>query len=170
VADIIKRPAIGPTKSNTDAADRLDAAISNPDYLCPPVGAIEHILSSTLYPVPQIDAIVFGISVDGGAMYPLPSSDLKHTFEALGGTLIQTRWFYYDGPYDSDLKHTFEALGGTLIQTRWFYYDGPYDSDLKHTFEALDGTLVNKLVEADTPDEGLQMSAVIENTCTMDAI
>lgn len=159
------RPSIGPTRYYTQE-ELAEAQLPPPVDIC----VLYHYLSSSLYPVPQVDAMVFGVEINEGSLDPIPQMDLKHTFEALDGTLEQTRWFYYDGPYFMDLKHTFEALDGTLVQTRWFYYDGPYEMDLKHTFEALDGTLENKLVEADTPDEGLQMTLVINDTCTMDAV
>jgi hypothetical protein len=148
VADIIKRPAIGPTKSNTDAADRLDAAVSNPDYLCV-TGRIEHVFSSKLYPVDAFDVMLVNATIgDDCVMTAIPFFELTATFGAgPSGTLEQLRWFYYDGPYGPDeLAPTF----------------GP---GLVFTLEE-----ITVIVEGDSPDEPLLLSLTINSNCTMDAV
>jgi len=135
-----------------------------------PPWPMAEMFTTTLYPVVAVDSLGMNITVNNGAMILIPVSDIDNTFDALNGTLIQLRWFYFDGPYDGDIDNTFDALNGTLIQLRWFYFDGPYDGDIDNTFDALDGTLINKLVEADSPDEKLQLALRIEATSTMDLI
>ena len=172
MADIIKKPTVGPTKSLTTKADELDAAISNPDYVCPPPVQDEFLtyLTTWIYPVYAFDDMDISLTVSGGLMQELPQSDVWNSFGAEDGTLIQLRWFYADGPYDSFVWNSFGAEDGTLTQLRWFYADGPYDSLVYNTFGVEDGELLNKLVRAESPDELLDMSITINDTCTMDLI
>ena len=131
------------------------------------------LLTTTLYPIDVTEYMQLGVAFFTGTIEEIPNDDWKATFETNGdGTLVQLRWFYTDGPYDDEWQASFETNGdGTLVQLRWFYSDGPYDDEWKATFETSnDGTLVNKLVEADSPDESLQLGCVILNTCTMDLI
>jgi len=128
------------------------------------------LLTTTLYPVEVVDSLQLSVAISAGGMFEIASSEIEATFGVEDGTYIQLRWFYSDGPYDSDIEATFGTEDGTYIQLRWFYTDGPYDSDIEATFGMEDGTLVNKLVTADTPDEALQLSLAINNTCTMDAV
>jgi hypothetical protein len=146
VADIIKRPAIGPTKSNTDAADRLDAAISNPDYLCPPPGELEYTtyLTTWIYPVYAFDNMNLSAGFSGGSMEFIPTSYATVNYGAIDGSYTQLRWFISDGPYDSN--------------------------DAAVDYGATDGTYINKLVRAESPDEELQLNCVINDTCSMDLI
>ena len=108
-----------------------------------PPWPMAEMFTTTLYPVVAVDSLGMNITVNNGAMILIPVSDIDNTFD---------------------------ALNGTLIQLRWFYFDGPYDGDIDNTFDALDGTLINKLVEADSPDEKLQLALRIEATSTMDLI
>ena len=170
MAEDIKIPVVGPTKSSTEKADALDAAVPNPDDWCIPAQIFEHIRSSKLYPVEAIDYLQLGITFSGGFLELIPNSNLQQTYALMDSVYVQVRWFYSDGPYDSDLQQTYTLEDSTYIQVRWFYTDGPYDSDLQQTYALLDGTYESKLVEADTPDEELQMALAINNTCTMDLI
>jgi len=128
------------------------------------------LLTTTLYPVEVVDSLQVGLTFSGGFLDLIPGSDFQSTQLMQDGTYIQVRWFYEDGPYDSDLASTQGMEDGTYIQVRWFYEDGPYDSDLQSTQTLLDGTYVSKLIEADTPDEELQLALTINDTCSMDAI
>ena len=128
------------------------------------------IITTTPYPVVAKDSIEVTIELKGGFLSPIPGSALESTQLMQAGTYTQVRWFYEDGPYDSDLESTQVMLDGTYVQVRWFYEDGPYDSDLEATQTLLNGTLVNKLVEADSPDEELQLSLTINTNCSMDAV
>lgn len=129
-------------------------------------------LTTTLYPVDVTEYMILGATFESGRLDPIPNEDWTFSFETgQDGTLIQKRWFYSDGPYDEAWTFSFETgQDGTLIQLRWFYADGPYDEQWTFSFEASDGTLVNKLVEADSPDEMLHVGCTIMDTCTMELI
>ncbi len=127
-------------------------------------------LSTTPYPIEVVELLQLDVTFSGGILDLIPESDLQFTQDMQDGTYIQVRWFYEDGPYDSDLQFIQDMQDGTYIQVRWFYEDGPYDSDLQSTQLMLDGTYETKLVEADTPDEKLQLDIAINNTCSMDSV
>ena len=61
-------------------------------------------------------------------------------------------------------------IGGWYAQTRWFYEDGPYDDEVQGEALLTGGYYVSKLVEADSPDEMLQLNCVINDTCSMTGI
>ena len=142
VADKLYQPAIGPTR-NTEAQDALDATVPNPEAICEPIGFIETILSSKLYPITASDSMEIAATLSGGDMFMIPTSYVDTTFS----------------PED-----------GTYVQKRWFYADGPYDNDVDTTFSVEDGELINKLVEAEAGPELLQISCAIKTSCSMDAI
>lgn len=135
-----------------------------------PPWPLAEMFTTTLYPVDMTDAVGITIAVQGGALSLLPQSDIETSHGMEDGTYIQERWFYQDGPYDSDIEATHGMEDGTYTQLRWFYQDGPYDSDFECSYGLMDGTLINKLVEADTPDEELQLAIRIEASSTMDLI
>lgn len=131
------------------------------------------LLTTTLYPVDVTDAIAMSITFTDGTMLPIPSAEITGSF-GMGptGDLVQLRWFYTDGPYDGEVAGSF-GMGddGTLVQLRWFYVDGPYDGEIGGTFGmGPGGALTQLVVFADTPDESLQLSITINDTCTMDLI
>jgi len=128
------------------------------------------ILTTTLYPVEVVDAIVFGVTINAGFMGLLPASDMANNYGFISGSYIQKKWFYSDGPYDSDMANDYGFVSGNYEQKKWFYTDGPYDSDMANNYGFIDGSYVNKLVIADTPDEKLQLSLSINTTCSMDLI
>ena len=127
-------------------------------------------LTTTLYPVVVVESFQMSASFTDGWMALIPVDFLEMTQAVISGTYIQKRWFISDGPYDDDLEMTQAVISGTYIQLRWFISDGPYYDFLEMTQAVISGTYVNKLIEADTPDESLQMGISINNTCTMDLI
>ena len=129
-------------------------------------------VTTTLYPIDVTETVHLGGTLSGGVLEPIPNEDWAATFGTTSdGTLTQLRWFYEDGPYDDQWTASFETgIDRTLVQLRWYYEDGPYDDEWTASFSASDGTLVNKLVEADSPDEMLHLGCTILNTCTMDLI
>lgn len=133
----------------------------------------EIVVTTTPYPVEVVESLVFGITLSTGHMDLLPFTDVGANL-GVGpdGSLTQIRWFYTDGPYNDEVTAEF-GIGpdGTLIQLRWFYEDGPYDDEVVANFEAMGGTLIEiPIVEADTPDESLQLGITINDTSTMDLI
>ena len=139
-------------------------------YMWPPKPGTTIVLTTTLYPVEVVDAIVFGVSINAGFMALLPASDMTFSMGTADGLFVQERWFTSDGPYDSDMAFSMGTDDGLFVQERWFFSDGPYDSDMAFSMGTDDGLFENKLVIADTPDEKLQLSIAIDDTCTMDLI
>lgn len=127
------------------------------------------ILTTTLYPVEVVEGLQFGISLDSGRMEPIPMDYLEYTQDIIGGSYIQKRWFYTDGPYIESLEYTQDIIGGSYIQKRWFYVDGPYEESVEYTQDVIGGTYIRKKIEADSTDESLQLSVTI-GTCSMGLI
>lgn len=127
-------------------------------------------LTTTPYPVDVAEGLVIGCSPAGGTLTLVPFDNVETTFAVQGMNYTQTRWFYTDGPYDDEVETTFSVEEMLYYQTRWFYTDGPYDDEVETTFAVIDFSYIGKLVEADTPDESIQMSIAIMNTCSMDAV
>jgi hypothetical protein len=136
----------------------------------PQPGYVENTYTSWTYPIDAQDSMQMTTAPDSGTLDLLPHSELQSTETLEDGAYTQVRWFFSDGPYDSDLQSTQTLEDGTYVQVRWFFEDGPYDSDLQSTQTLLDGTYESKLIEADSPDEKLQMAIVINATSTMDLI
>jgi hypothetical protein len=129
------------------------------------------ILTTTLYPVEVVEAMVFGASAAGGSMGIVPEDHLAITEEMqTTPSYIQVRWFYEDGPYEDHIGLA-ESMGvGSYIQVRWFYEDGPYSDALAITGDLQYITVTFKGVQTDTPDETLQLSTTISSGCTMELI
>jgi hypothetical protein len=134
-----------------------------------PVPAYE---TSWTYTVDVSDQLVLTTRITGGSMDEIAQDDAAQTFGVgPNWTIEQVRWFFEDGPYFDDAAQTFSAEDGTLVQVRWFFEDGPYLDDAAQTFGVGPlWALETKLIAADTPDEELQLGAVIDDTCTMDVI
>jgi len=127
-------------------------------------------LTTTLYPVEVVESVVFGISITDGYMLPLVTEAVAGSADLVGGVWFQARWFYEDGPYDDAVQGSADLAGGVWFQARWFYEDGPYDDSVQGSADLLSGYLVNKLVEADSPDEMLQLGCTVQATCSMTAV
>lgn len=127
-------------------------------------------VTTTLYPVDVTETIVFGISLTAGSMDVPLSEYITANMDFVSGYHYQARWFYEDGPYDDTITGTFDFISGYHYQARWFYDDGPYDDSITGNFNLVNGYYLNKLVKADTPDEELQLTCVINNSCTMTGI
>lgn len=130
------------------------------------------ILTTTLYPVDVTEALQLSITFTDGDMFLIPFDDVTNSF-GMGpdGTLEQLRWFLEDGPYDDEVTASFGMEDGTLEQLRWFFEDGPYDDEVTAGFGMGSlGYLDRLLVIGDTPDEALQISITINDTCTMELL
>lgn len=120
------------------------------------------LLTTTLYPVEVQESISFSAGTAVSYMKEIQQDYYTQgNFSVQNGSYTQLRWFYYDGPYDDAYTQgNFAVLDGSYTQLRWFLTDGPYDDAYTQgNFSVQDGTLINKLVEADSPDEEIQMSA-----------
>ncbi len=127
-------------------------------------------LTTTLYPVVALDSMNIVITLDGGYMALIPVSDAEVTYNLQNGTYTQIYWLLTDGPYTSDAEITYNLQNGTYTQIYWLLADGPYPSDAEVTYAMLAGTYTLKGVIGDSPDEKLQMSILIDNASTMEAI
>lgn len=171
MAEGIKKPAIGPTKSSNDAGAALDAQVPDPDFICEPSTEKVYItLSTTLYPVDYAENLEVGCGPLSGWVAPIPSDEVANTHTVLGMTYVQARWYLEDGPYLDEVENTHTVLGMTYVQTRWYLEDGPYDDEMENTHTVLDMTYTKRKVKADTPDEMLEITGTIRATCTMDAV
>ena len=101
------------------------------------------LLTTTLYPVDAVEKLEISCAPLSGWLAPIPSESLETAHSVIDMSYVQARWYLEDGPYEDELETA-------------------------HT--VLDMTYVRKKVEADSPDEGLQLAITIETTCTMDAI
>lgn len=128
------------------------------------------LLTTTLYPVDVDDSMELSITINIGSMTLIPLDNLETSHEVMDGLYVQERWFYSDGPYEDSLETSQIVMDGTYVQERWFYSDGPYDDSIDTSHEVMNGSYVNKRVEADTPDEELQLAISIDSSCTMEAI
>ena len=126
--------------------------------------------TTTLYPVVVIESVTVSCSAVGGWLALTPSDSMETTHTVLDMTYVQTRWFMEDGPYEDSWETSHTVIDMTYIQTRWFLEDGPYDDSWETTHIVLDMTYIRVKVEADTPDESVQMAIAIMNTCTMSAV
>jgi len=135
-----------------------------------PPWPLAEIYTTTLYPVEVVDSLGVSVVFESGAMAILPASEVATGLGLENGSYTQLRWFYTDGPYDSDVATSISLHDGSYTQLRWFYEDGPYDSEVGTSIALISGSLINKMVHADTPDEELQLSAVILTSCSMDLI
>jgi hypothetical protein len=133
-------------------------------------GNSEIVLTTTLYPVDVSESVLVSGAVSHGYLIPVASDSLETTASVIDMTYIQTRWFFEDGPYDDSLETTYDVLDMTYIQTRWFFEDGPYDDLFETSYTVLDMTYIRIKVEADTPDEGIQLGIEIMDTCSMEAV
>lgn len=130
----------------------------------------EIVVTTTPYPVDVQEAIVFGVTLSAGNMSLLPREYLKANPDVISASHYQNRWFYEDGPYDDSLQANPDVISANHYQGRWFYEDGPYDDSLQANPDVVSAQLLNKLVEADTPDEMLQLNCTISATCSMDLV
>ena len=128
------------------------------------------VLTTTLYPLDVNDGLEISTSFSFGSMPEIPSDAAETTYSLLNGTYTQLRWFFTDGPYEDSAENLYSLLDGTYTQLRWFHVDGPYDDSAENLYSLLDGTHIRKRVEADSPDEKLDISATIRNTCTMELV
>jgi hypothetical protein len=128
------------------------------------------ILTTTLYPVEVMESISFSARAGAGLMQEIQTDYFTHTHNVQDGSYTQLRWFYTDGPYDDYFTHGNDVQNGSYTQLRWFLVDGPYYDYFTHSNSVQNGTLINKLVEADSPDEEIAMNAYASTASTMDAI
>jgi len=128
------------------------------------------LLTTTLYPVDAVEKLEISCAPLSGWLAPIPSESLETAHSVIDMSYVQARWYLEDGPYEDELETAHTVLDMTYVQTRWYLEDGPYDDELESAHTVLDMTYVRKKVEADSPDEGLQLAITIETTCTMDAI
>jgi len=112
-------------------------------YMWPPKPGTTILLTTHLYQVFAAEKLTFSTSLSGGVMGPLPGEPVQ------GSALMQSG--YYE-------------------QHRWFYEDGPYDDEVQGSALMMSGYYESKLVEADSPDEMLQLTCVINDTCSMTGI
>ena len=128
------------------------------------------LLTTTLYPVETVEALQISGEVSGGALIAIPVEDIEGSADIVNMTYIQQRWFYEDGPYDDGIQGDADIVNMTYVQQRWFITDGPYDESIEGSADVVNITNVNKRVEADTPDESLQIGFEIANTSSMTAV
>ena len=133
-------------------------------------------LTTTLYPVEVSDAMVFGIAMNGDSgatnMGELAySAPMIGSIGMLGGTLVQERWFIKSlGHESAPMIGGIGMLGGTLVQERWFIQSlGHESAPMIGGIGMLGGTLISMVVDADSPDEKLQLSCRI-GVCSMEEI
>ena len=133
-------------------------------------GAAVEYITTTLYPVEAIDSVALNASIKTGSMSLVPGEEFDVGHDIVSGSYIQLRWFYTDGPYIDEFEVSHNVTSGSYIQLRWFYVDGPYDEafDVSHDLESSSYTLL--LIEADSPDESLQLSCVINASCSMTGV
>ena len=139
-------------------------------YMWPPKPGTTIVLTTTLYPVEVVDAIVFGVAVNAGSMQAISAEYLGLTNDVTAAAYVQARWFYTDGPYTDYLELTNDVISSTYVQERWFYVDGPYTENLEITNDVIQSTYVRVLVIVDTPDEKLQLSVAISPACVMEPV
>lgn len=172
MANNIQIPVIGPTKSNTTKADALDAAISNPNFVCA-TNRTEFFLTSTPYPLYAFDSLDEAMSVQYASVFgwePLDLDDVMtlqyvdlihvisyvfHTqppldfldedMSLLFGNLIQTiDYVQYAHPADDFLDEDMALLYGTLVEViQYIDYEHLGDSDLDEDMTLLYGTLTD---------------------------
>jgi len=125
----------------------------------------QQVLTTTLYPVDANDGLDLSLALTKGTLAEIPHDELTVTEELISASYIQTRWFLTDA-YEDSLTATEELVSASYTQVRWFFTDS-YEESLTVTEELVDATYIRKLVEADSPDEGLQFSLAIKDTCSM---
>ena len=122
------------------------------------VGA--YLLTSTLYPVEVIDGIDFSINLTSGYMLGTidePAPD--HSMALVSGNLYPTLLTL---PIIDEVSpdHVMELLSADLYAT--LSSTGPYDEDAPdHTMALISGDLKYNLIQALTPDEGLDFVIVL---------
>jgi hypothetical protein len=127
-------------------------------------------VTTTLYPVEAFDGIDISVTIDSGSMTALPGEGIDVAHDLISGTYTQLRWFYTDGPYTDGLDVTHDLVAGTYTQLRWFYTDGPYNEGIDVTHDLVAGSYDQVLIEADSPDEGLDLSIAIETSSSMTGV
>jgi hypothetical protein len=98
------------------------------------------LFSTTLYPVDAVDSVEMGGALSYGYMMEMPIDEV-----AMGYSM-------HDGTYE---------------QVIWYIEYGPDVDEVAMGFDLVDGTLINKLVEADSPDESLQLGCAMDSSSSM---
>lgn len=128
------------------------------------------VITTTPYPLDATDGMDVTLSFTEGSMVDVPVDEAQtYDLEAFDGSYTQLRWFYDYGPDTDEAQTTnLEAFEGSYTQLRWFYEYGP-DTDEAQTTDisAVGGEYNLKLVEADSPDEEIDISfAFVGGTLT----
>jgi hypothetical protein len=128
------------------------------------------VITTTPYPLDATDGMDVVLSFSEGALTDVPVDEVQtYDITAFDGSYTQLRWFYTYGPDTDEVQSTnVTAFDGSYTQLRWFYTYGP-DTDEAQTTDisAFDGAYNLKLVEADSPDEEIDISfAFVGGTLT----
>lgn len=136
---------------------------------CPPWPG-DIVVTTTIYPVDYFDGVTMGCSPSTGWMAAITSDNIAADQSIISMTYVQERWYLDGGEYTDNIAADQAIIGMTYVQERWYLTDGPYSDSIAADQAIIGMTKENKLVEADTPDELIEINATIMNTCTMDLI
>lgn len=128
------------------------------------------ILTTTLYPVDVQDGLTFSARVSGGAMAEIAKDYITSDLGAISASYVQKRWYYTDDAGEDFTTSGFGAISASYVQKRWYFFEDAGEEFITSGFGAISASLRNLLVIGDTPDESLQISITINNTCTMELI
>jgi hypothetical protein len=123
--------------------------------------------STTLYPVDAGDSVELGGVLSYGHMMEMPIDEVAMGYSMHDGTYEQVIWYIDYGPDIDEVEMGFDMQGSTYEQVIWYIDYGPDTDEVEMGFDLVDGTLINKLVEADSPDESLQLGCAIDSSSSM---
>ena len=128
------------------------------------------VITTTPYPLDATDGMDVSLSFTEGSLTNVPVDEVQsYNVEAFGGDYYQLRWFYTYGPDTDEVQSTdVTAFDGAYNRIRYFYTYGPDTDEVQSTdVTAFGGEYNLKLIEADSPDEEIDISfAYVGGTLT----
>jgi len=128
------------------------------------------VLTTTLYPVDVSDGLVFSATVSGGQMGEIWGDFNTAAIGPVSASYIQKRWYLFDDAGEDFNTAAIGPVSASYIQKRWYLFDDAGEDFNTAAIGPVSGSNRYLLVEGDTPDESLQISITINDTCTMDLI
>jgi len=162
MVDNIKKPTTGPTKSSTQKADDLDAAVPNPDDWCIPNTYEEFTyLTTGPYPIEAMDAFTTSGTLGEMTIMAAPLDEVERGVSMLDGEMV-TLLKSYALPYqDDEVERGVSMLDGEMVQLLKSYALPYQDDQVERGVAMLDGTLESLLITITLDPEAFDVTGTL---------
>ena len=162
MADIIKRPAVGPTKSTNKAGDKLDSAVPDPGFLCIP-GSYEYFLTSKPYPVYARDNVTEEHDITFIGLAGWDPEYMTTSYEWVDATLTHKISYSAFSQGIEYMTTSYEWVDATLTQIiDYLEFDGGIEN-MTTSYEWVDATLTTVIgyIFIDQPPDNIVEDHII---------